>query len=159
MYKKNCTINPNECTERKCKAEAKIIQNVLLLAWASNYGVGKGTHSQCVAGSYCWDWEYVFRKSLLNQKFKCFTAEIGQAVAPDVIVENIIFTPQHFFTRLHVGNKTKGCTVVIDDGFFTGELIHDLPFPKPDNEGGYVNENPVKRPPGRKPKGTVVPEL
>ena len=47
----------------------------------------------------------------------------------------------------------------IDDGFFTGELIHDLPFPKPDNEGGYVNENPVKRPPGRKPTGTVVPEL
>ena len=79
----NCTINPDVCTVKKCKEEAKIIQRTLQLAWASNYGNGQGTARDCVAGHYCFDWEYIFTKSLTNQKLSCFKVESGGGTTPE----------------------------------------------------------------------------
>ena len=83
----------------------------------------------------------------------------GQALAPNAIENGIEYTPQHYYTRIHVGNKSKGCSVIVDDGFF-GDLIHDEPFPLPDNADGFVDQpDPTKTPPGQTPTGTIIPKV
>ena len=144
--KENCRINPGKCTKRKCKSEAKIIQKALTLAWASNYGRGNGTGEDCVAGSFCWDWEYVFRTSIVNQKLTCFRTKSVAAIAPERKNKKTgeLETPVHYFSRLYAGNFSDDCTTVIDDGFSNDQktMIHDAPFLKPGSI--YVEESDPK---------------
>ena len=158
--KDNCTINPNVCTVKKCKKEAAIIQRALQLAWSSNYGLGKGTDKDCVAGYYCYDWEHVFTKSLTNQKLSCFKFETAGATAPDRIDEKTgePVTPLHAYTRIRVGNGTTGCSTLVDDGFLDGKLVHDPPFPEI-RDSPYVDQPDPNDRKHRKPSGTVIPKL
>ena len=155
----NCTFTDEGCNKRKCRQEAAIIQKVLLLAWASNYGKGNGTHGDCVAGYFCWDWENIFTGSITNQEFSCFKAQRGGANGPIIVEEGEEVQLQHFYTRLYVGNKTEDCSVLIDDGFFDrgGNLVHDPPFPPADNLD-YRDERDMDLiVPGQEPTGLLIP--
>ena len=112
----NCAA-ASGCSVAECKEEVNDIIFRLIAAWQNNYGKGchndpESTHP--VGGHLCWDWSTIFSDALRPQKYKCFKQREWAAIPKEG-------TLVHYFTLIHCGGVKKlSCTVIFDDGFFTG---------------------------------------
>ncbi len=110
----NCAA-ASGCTVAECKEEVNDIIFRLIAAWQNNYGKGcHPTKGDPVGGHLCWDWSTIFAEALTNKHYKCFTSREWAAA-------DNRSTTLHYFLLVHCGGIKKfPCTVIFDDGYFTG---------------------------------------
>lgn len=149
---KECRKDCSECTEEQCIRDSWQMVFRLIAAWQRNYGRGcHNPNGHPVGGHFCWDWAYIFKQAVDGLQSKCLDSHVWGAVNPNFPngpdgIPNTTDDDRtvHYFLWVYVGNASKECSVMFDDGFFDGNTGHD---------GRNYPEPWIPTPPGQIPPG------
>jgi hypothetical protein len=127
VMKALCDPCCTDCPPAKCAKEAQAIVDAIVKAWNDNYGNGSNTGGDNVGGYLCWDWARLFRDAALKTKPKCWKVEYQMGWKGPR--KTGTWQVCHFWVALWACQKKDACKVMIDDGWFDDDFVHQPPWP------------------------------
>jgi hypothetical protein len=132
-----------DCPPAKCKKEAQAIVDAIVAAWNQNYGKGSNDGKDNIGGYLCWDWARFFRDAALTTKPTCWA--VNHEMATDGPPTPDEYQVVHYWLALYACQKIDDCKVMIDDGWFDGDFVHQPTWPGANWPLGTDDIPPVTR--------------